>query len=470
MLKPDFDDHAEEAGLSELIELFERFIETKEQHFFDEDALERILEFYEMRNDFEKMETVADYAIEQNPYSSEFLVRKAELQLHKKDYEACLAWLEKAIILDSHEIDIYLIKSDVFIETNQIDKAQETLELALEMVDPDERDAVYAQLSDIFEMKEDFDSAYNCLVQALSINPQSEEALHKTAHIVEMTDRFDESVSLHKDIIDKDPYNWLAWYNLGRAYTGVSLYEKALEAFEFVMAINEDFDLAYREAADVWYRKEDFEKAIHMFESAQEKSGGYEDYSFRIGLCFERNNDLKGARFHYRKAVRMDPYLDEAFFRIGETYRAESRYDAAVVNYKKALKIDDENEFYLTALIRIYQLLERQDEQLYYRRRLANVRPDVLNYWIELIQTQYAQDEVHEALDTVLDAMQRCGTYSEFYYLESVLLWKAGKQKESLHILEHALTEDYKRHNILSDIEPGFIYLPKVAALIHQLK
>ncbi|MFN3940344.1 MAG: hypothetical protein ACK4IY_07135, partial [Chitinophagales bacterium] len=69
MLKPDFDDHAEEVGLTELIELFERFIETKEQHFFDEDSLERILEFYEMRNDFEKMELVADYAIEQNPYS-----------------------------------------------------------------------------------------------------------------------------------------------------------------------------------------------------------------------------------------------------------------------------------------------------------------------------------------------------------------------------------------------------------------
>lgn len=54
MLKPDFDDHAEEADLVELIELFERFVETKEQHYFDEESLERILEFYEMRNDFEK--------------------------------------------------------------------------------------------------------------------------------------------------------------------------------------------------------------------------------------------------------------------------------------------------------------------------------------------------------------------------------------------------------------------------------
>lgn len=128
-----------------------------------------------------------------------------------------------------------------------------------------------------------------------------------------MTDKFDESIKLHSEIIEKDPYLWLAWYNLGRAYTGVGLYEKALDAFEFVNAINEDYDLAYREAADVHYRKEEFEKAIQMFETAHDKSGGFEDYSFRIGLCYERNDNLKEARFHYRKAVRLDPFWMKLF-------------------------------------------------------------------------------------------------------------------------------------------------------------
>lgn len=470
MLKPDFDDHAEQAGLAELIELFERCIETKEQHFFDEESLERILEFYEMRNDFERMEYVADYAIEQNPYSSEFLVRKAELQLHKKDYKACLEWLDKAVILDSHEIDIYLIKSDVYIETNEIDKAQEVLESALQMVDEDEKDVIYAQLSDIFEMKEDFDSAYTALIQALAINPQSEEALHKTAHIVEMTDRFEESIRLHKNIIDKDPYIWLAWYNLGRAYTGVGLYEKALEAFEFVNAINEEFDLAYRESADVLYRQEEFEKAIQLFETAQEKSSGYEDYSFRIGLCYERLADLKQARFNYRKAVRMDPYLDEGFFRIGETYRMENRPEAAIVNYKKALKIDEENEYYLSSIIRLYELLARTEDALIYHRRLINSRTDVPTYWIELVKVLYAEGAYSDALETILDALHRCGTFVEFYYVESILLWKTGKIKESFAILEHALNTDFKHHFILADLDTEYYNLDAVIELIECYK
>lgn len=470
MLKPDFDDHAEEADLVELIELFERFVETKEQHYFDEESLERILEFYEMRNDFEKMEMVADYAIEQNPYSSEFLIRKAELQLQKKDYKACLEWLDKAIILDSHDIDIYLIKSDVFIETNQIDGAQEILEQALLMVDTDEHDVIYAQLSDIFEMKEDFESAYDALSKALTLNPKSEDALQKTAHIVEMTDKFDESIKLHSEIIEKDPYLWLAWYNLGRAYTGVGLYEKALDAFEFVNAINEDYDLAYREAADVHYRKEEFEKAIQMFETAHDKSGGFEDYSFRIGLCYERNENLKEARFHYRKAVRLDPFLDEAFFRIGETYRTEERFEAAIVNYKKALKIDEDNEFYLSALIRLYHKLDREVDALSYQRRLVNSRSEIPSYWIDLIQLLYAQEEYAEALELTNDALTRCGTYVEFYYLQSMLLWKTGKLKESMSVLEHALATDFKHHSIMLDVDATFFHLDQVMELVEIYK
>lgn len=470
MHKPDFDDFADETDLVELIELFEHFIETKEQHFFDEEALERILGFYEMRHDFEKMELVANYAIEQNPYSSEFLIRKAELLLQKKEYTACLEWLEKANILDSRDIDIYLIKSDVFIETNAIDAAREILEYALQVVDTDEHDVIYAQLCDIFEMKEDFESAYEVLEKALTLNPQSEDALHKTAHIVDMTDKFEESILLHTKILEKDPYLWLAWYNLGRAYTGIGLFEKAIEAFEFVNAINEDYDLAYREAAEVYYRKEEFDKAIRMFETAHEKSGGFEDYSFRIGLCYERMERLKEARFQYRKSVRFDPFLDEALFRIGETYRLEGRYEAAIVNYKKALKIDEENDFYLTALIRLYQKTDRPEEALLYQRRLVNCRADVPGYWVDLIEWLYLYEAFSEALEVITDAFNRCGAFVEFYYLQSLLLWRTGKHKESLGALEHALTTDNKHFGMLIDLDAEFCQLPDVLALVHLYK
>ena len=50
----------------------------------------------------------------------------------------------------------------------------------------------------------------------------------KIAHLAEMTDRFDDSLDIHLAITEEHPYNWMAWYNAGRAYAGLGLYEKPL--------------------------------------------------------------------------------------------------------------------------------------------------------------------------------------------------------------------------------------------------
>ncbi len=227
-----------------------------------------------MHNNGEKAEAVIDCAILQNPYSSDFLIRKAECLLNRKKYKEALDLLDKAEVFDSTEVDIFLIRSDIYVETNEIDKAADTLNTALKVVDGEEKDILYAELSDIYEMKEDFTAAYNCLLKALKFNPKNEDALHKIAHIIDMTDRYEDSIALHASIIEKEPYLFLAWYNMGRGYMGLSLYEKAIECFEYVIAINEDFDIVYRDVADIYYRIDDFAKAIEMFEAAQEKSGG----------------------------------------------------------------------------------------------------------------------------------------------------------------------------------------------------
>jgi len=465
MMEPDFND-SEQTEMGELIELFEKYLQSNEQHFFDEDSLERILEYYEMRNLPERAEAVADYAINQNPYSSDFLVRKAEFLVARKKYKEAQELLDKAFLFDSREIDIYLLRSDIFLETNQPDKAEAILFEALKIADEEDKDAIYAELSDIYEIQENFDKAFDCLAKALTINPSSEDALYKMSHIVDMTDKYAESVTLHSAIIEKEPYAWLAWFNLGRAYMGLSLYEKAIESFEFVMAIDENFDLVYRDAADVYFRMEQFDKAISMFELAHEKSGGYEDYSFRIGLCFERLENFKSARFHFRKAARQDPFLHEAYFRIGETYRIEDRLEPALVNYKKALKLDDNNEDYICTIISIYKMLDRDEDVLHHLNLLVNARPDILSYWLDYIIYLFDIAEYEDALHVIHEAITRSGHFAEYFYLQSAALFYAGKMRESLSVLEHALTIDYARHTILYEVCKDVAMRPEFQKII----
>jgi tetratricopeptide (TPR) repeat protein len=82
-------------------------------------------------------------------------------------------------------------------------------------------------------------------------------------------------------IIDDFPYNELAWFNLASAYQGIKLYEKCIDAYKFVVAINEKFDYAYRNMADAFIRLRKFKDAIEI---ASQRNICF--YSLFIGIAY----------------------------------------------------------------------------------------------------------------------------------------------------------------------------------------
>ena len=171
MLRPEQDDHAEEAGLQELIEQFETFSGKKDYSFFDDDALERLYEYYENRLDEGHMEAVADLAIAQNPYSGDFLVRKAELLFNRKDYQASLELLDKAVVLTPPTSISTCCAVRSWLNPTGSKKPSNYSRDALRLADRDEKDVILTEISDVFEIQEDFHAAFDCLRDAIKHNP-----------------------------------------------------------------------------------------------------------------------------------------------------------------------------------------------------------------------------------------------------------------------------------------------------------
>ena len=76
---------------------------------------------------------------------------------------------------------------------------------------------------------------------------------------------FAESIRFHQTLVDRDPYNYLAWQNTGQGYFNLGLFEKAIESFGFVTAINEECDLAYRDCGEAYFQLKKYGKAIELF-------------------------------------------------------------------------------------------------------------------------------------------------------------------------------------------------------------
>src|SRR3989442_160808 len=71
----------------------------------------------------------------------------------------------------------------------------------------------------------DYDKAIKYLKFCLDDNPENEIALYELAFCFEFTDRLNDSVEFYKQFIDRSPYSFPAWYNLGNVYNRRSDFE-----------------------------------------------------------------------------------------------------------------------------------------------------------------------------------------------------------------------------------------------------
>ena len=79
------------------------------------------------RRKMPKAMEAADIGIEYFPFSASLLFKKADLLFAARKYNEALAILEKAELLDSNDINLYIFKTDVFLALDKQEKAVEVI-------------------------------------------------------------------------------------------------------------------------------------------------------------------------------------------------------------------------------------------------------------------------------------------------------------------------------------------------------
>src|SRR3954470_2060032 len=101
-------------NVSELVALYEQAAKEENTPFFDQEAYETIIEYYEERGQFENALEVAEKSLLQYPYSAMLLVKKAQICFELKQLDTALEILDKAEIYDSSELDIFMLRAEIF--------------------------------------------------------------------------------------------------------------------------------------------------------------------------------------------------------------------------------------------------------------------------------------------------------------------------------------------------------------------
>lgn len=457
-------------ALEELLSRYEDVKNGESVSIMDEEDFERVIEYYFQNNNEEQALLACDIARTYYPSSVAALLLKAEILIQGQKYGQAVHALDELEQYDNKNLDATLLRADVLISQFKYDQAAMMLEQSANNFSGKDKIEILLELTDVYDECEEFDAVFDTLQRVLSIDCRNEEAMQKICFWADFTKRLDESVTIHKQITDEDPYNALAWFNMGAAYQGLKLYEKAIDSYEFCVAIDDKFEFAYRNMADAYMRLKWYEKAIEVLETHMQLAKP-EDVIFEaMGFCWEKKKNFAKARFFYRKASKLNPQDDTIFYKIGETYTREKQWEKAVKAYSVALHLDKENAAYCLAIGNCLLELNAESEALVCYLNAVKLKPSSKTTWQALIKGLYISGYYDEALIQIEMARENCGDKAEFRYLQSAALYEMGKAKEAAIQLEEALKSSPSKVRVFTALNPEYTRRTAVANLIAKYK
>jgi tetratricopeptide (TPR) repeat protein len=457
-------------SINELLKQYDNLRNGQSTGFLEEESFEKLIDYFDDQEETSKALEAAEISITYFPFSSSLLIRKADLLLASRKYYQAMDVLQKAELLDATDVNLYILKTDVYLALDMQEKAVTLLEEAIVKFDGEDKIELLFELADVYDDYEEFDKVFDCLLMILQSEPTNEEALYKICFWTDFTGRAEESIRLHLGIIEEHPYNELAWFNLGAAYQGLKLYEKAIDAYQYATTIDEKFDYAYRNIGDAYIRIRKYKEAIEALEKVLELSKPEEVIYEAIAHCYDRLHNYAQARFHYRKASHLNPDDSKLLYKIACTYYNEGQWVSTVKTLEGALKIHRLQPEYnlLMGECKLQQKLFKEAVQ--YFSTVVRVRPKNISGWEALIRCLYNAKFFTEAKQQALSALKHTDNRSIFVYYLSAVFFALGKTKNGLLYLEKAMQAAPKKLKKFIALNPSILQNPQVVDVIAQYK
>ncbi|MCC8154784.1 MAG: tetratricopeptide repeat protein [Tannerellaceae bacterium] len=128
------------------------------------------------------------------------------------------------------------------------------------------------------------------LMKGLKLYPDNLVLKDELCYILEAEGKFTEAIVLCNELIDKDPFSYETWFTLGRLYSMVGDFDKAVEAFDYAMACDEsDLELKILKSYCL-FMNEHYEEAIEAYKEIVTDDESRERIKPLIAECYIKLN------------------------------------------------------------------------------------------------------------------------------------------------------------------------------------
>ncbi|MDD4968031.1 MAG: tetratricopeptide repeat protein [Paludibacter sp.] len=423
---------------SDIVKRYEQFLSGTAPGYFDVEELETIVEFYLRKGRTKDCTKAVDLGLKLHPNNTALKTKRAKIYLATGDELKALHILDK--LTESSDYEVILLKIEVLLK---LERVKEARMLADKIIadESDDMDNVCLDVAYIYLGQGDYGTALKLLEKGDKFNNQNPELLYELAFCYEQNDDFAKAIVVNNRIITLEPFANEAWFNLGQLYFALQEFPKALDAYEFALAIDQNDSLSCIQKGHVQFQLDMFEEAIDTYQEYKKMTSyGWQTDIF-IAECFEKLERYDESISYYRLSLDAHPDNYDALTGIGICLLEQEKYVESMTYIRRALAINNEAADSWVYLAEAYVGLEDLDNALLAYIKAIAIDPDQADTLMAIANICLDKMDYDLAIQYFLSAEELDENLEFIKLFISVAYYKNGEVEKALAWLRKANAE-----------------------------
>lgn len=349
-----------------------------------------------------------------NKYEESYNFKRAVEAMRDKNDPEAIDYLNKEISIHKDNGYAYILQQCLYHKNKQYGDALTAAGNALKYLPKKDKSAIseaYSKRAETYDALGKTDKALEDYNAAVKINPNDISPLQNRGDYFYLLDRVEESDIDYQKVLKIDPENAYARMGLGRNCLERKEYQKAINYFDYVIALYPDYSSGYSFRADAYNSMGDYanassdivkaleidadNKAFNMISNnskelykplsarlkakvLSEKSNPY--WLYCLGLLEEFTERYSDAVNSYSKALQLDAN-DITAWRISECEKANGNFDKALEYIDKAIELDPDYILYVYRKADIYWYMDKLDSADVEMTKCIDAEPDNADFY-----------------------------------------------------------------------------------------
>lgn len=265
-----------------LLKKYTEMLEQNKSVYFDSNDLTLLAEYFASQGNPEKAKQVIEYAKTLHPDNLDISIYECNNLLAQGEISKAAELLDS--LTDQQDYEVRLLKANLLIEQHRQEEAEAIIRQLLE--EENYSTDSLLDIAGIYLDSQQLPTAYQWIQKAYQQDPDNIEVLNSLVDYYQTKGDLQNAAECYKKILDEHPYDLNAWIDLTKCYLQLSEEEKAFEAVDFALAINEKSPEAMEMKGFCYMQQGSVEKALKYLLKANELYHGKPRLWIVIAQCY----------------------------------------------------------------------------------------------------------------------------------------------------------------------------------------